>query len=309
MPFNSFPGGGPTITVEAMLKQPRLLARRLTDLTNKRFVADALLARGTADQVSSGAVLYQRSESIYADDNPSEVMPRAEYPRTGWSETVLAAAVHKHGLEFPVSDEQKRRNAMDVIQRGQRKLANSIVRYVDSLVITKILADPDIQTGGGADWTTANTDIVAEIATAIAAIQNVEEGYEPDTLVVNPAQNLDLIIDADIRAALPRESTGSTASVLTGRPVPLLGLTQILVTSQMTAGKALIATSNVLGTIADEAPAADEGYVQYNPGGNYAPINTKVYRNENVDETIVRAMRLPAVWIAEPKSGYILTSI
>lgn len=304
----TYPGGGPRVTVEALLRQPRLIARRLTDLTNKRFAADALFARGSSEQVASGAALFQRSESIYPTGNVEEVMPRTEYPRTAWTEALLTAAVHKYGLEFPVADEQKRRNALDVVTRGQRKIANAIVKFVDTLAMTLVLTDAAVLTGSASgDWSTAATDIVADIAKAKTAITNVEEGYEADIMIVNPAQELDLITDKDIRDALPREGGGPRPSIISGTAVPLLGLNDIRVTTGMTAGKVFVGTSKVFGTIADEAPLSDENYVSYNPGGDFAPVQTKVYRNENVDETIVRGVRFPAMWIAEPQSGYILT--
>lgn len=305
----TYPGGGPRITVEALLKQPRLIARRLTDLTSKRFAADALFARGSSDQVASGAALFQRSESIFPTGNDvEEVMPRTEYPRTSWTEALLTAAVHKYGLEFPVADEQKRRNQLDVVMRGQRKIANAIVRFVDALAMTLALTDAAVLTGAASgDWSTAATDIIADIAKARTAISNVEEGYEADIMIVNPAQELDLITDKDIRDALPREGGGPRPSIISGTAVPLLGLSDIRVTAGMTAGKVLVATSKIFGTIADEAPLSDENYVSYNPGGDFAPIQTKVYRNDNVDESIVRGVRFPAMYIAEPQSGYILT--
>src|SRR5213075_777744 len=97
----SMPGGGPTITAEALLKMPRLIARQLTSLIEYRFVADQIFSRGTPDQVQGGAVLYQRSESIYPTQSAGEVGPRSGYPRSGWTEAVFAAMVHKYGLEVP----------------------------------------------------------------------------------------------------------------------------------------------------------------------------------------------------------------
>ena len=54
--------GSPTLTVDALLKQPRLLARSLTNLVAKRFVADKLFTKGTPEQVAGGAAQYQKSE-------------------------------------------------------------------------------------------------------------------------------------------------------------------------------------------------------------------------------------------------------
>lgn len=299
----TYPGGNDRITVEAFLRMPRLISRALTDLVSKRFIADQIFQRGSADQVAGGAALYQRSETIYPDRAAEEVAPRSRYPRTGWTEQLLTAAVHKYGLEVPISDEAKRRNAMDEVARAQRKLANAIVKFVDGVAMGLMLSDPDVLTDTAtADWSTASTDIIADIADWRSQILNQDEGYDPDTLIVNPAQELDLITDKDIRDALPREAGGSSA-VITGRAVPILGLRQVLVTPALTAGTVLLVSSNIVGTIADEAPAADENYTTYNPGGQFATVYVKTYREEGADETIVRGARFPAMWIAEPKSA------
>jgi hypothetical protein len=302
----TYPGGSDRITVEAFLRMPRLISRALTDLTSKRFVADRIFARGTSDQVAGGAALYQRSEVIYPDRPAEEVKPRSQYPRTGWSEQLLAAAVHKYGLEAPISDEAKRRNSMDQVQRANLKLANAVVKFVDTVAMNLLLTDTAVLTDtASGDWSTSGTDIIADIAKWRQTIINQDEGYEPDTLLLNPAQELDLIVDKDIRDALPREGNAPNPSVVTGAPVPILGLRQIIVSPQVPAGKVIILSSNIVGTIADEAPMADENYQAYNPGGNFATIYVKTYRVEDSDESIVRAARFPAMWIAEPKSALV----
>lgn len=297
----TYPGGGPRVTVEALLRQPQLIARRLNDLTTQRFVADRILTRGTADQVAGGAALYQKSESIYTDRDAEEVGVRARYPRAGWTEQVFAAAVKKYGLEVPITDEQKRRNQLDVVARAQQKISNSLVKFVDTIAMNMILADVDVQTfAASGDWSTAATDVVADLAKARMFIQQIGEGYVADTLIVNDAQELDLIVDADIRNALPRE--GQMNAVLAGTAVPILGLRQILVTDRLAAGTALVLAAGTIGTIADEQPMADEGYRTYNPGANAAPVYVKVYREDGRDESIVRGARFPAMWLSEPKA-------
>lgn len=308
----TYPGGSDRITVDGFLRMPTLIARPLTALASKRFVADRIFSRGTPEQVASGAALYQRSESIYPDRAAQDVSPRAQFPRTGWSEALLAAAVHKYGLEAPISDEAKRRNQMDVLQRAMTKLANAVVKYVDTVAINTLIADTAVQTDtASGDWTTTGTDIIADIAGWRQAIIDQDEGYDPDVMLVNPAQYLDLMVDADIRSALPREN-GGQSSVTTGQVVPLLGLT-IISSPQVPAGTVITLASKIVGTIADEAPAPDEGYVSRAPGvnptggGPLAPVYVKTYREDDSDETIVRAARFPAMWIAEPKAAMVAT--
>jgi hypothetical protein len=308
----TYPGGGPQLTVEALLRQPRLIARRLTDLVYQRYiVADRIFAKGSAEQVAGGAAVFQRSESLFPTRNDvEEVGIRSEFPRTTWTEAIFTAAVRKYGLEVPIADETVRRNALDVVERAQRKLANAMVRFVDTVAMTLLL---DTATSGAntmaasGDWTTAATDIVADVANARKLILDKNEGYEPDTMIVNPAQELDLLIDLDLRNIMPREGGQPAPAALTGRAVPILGLRQVLVTPSLTAGKVVIAESGVIGTIADEAPLPSESYVGYSPGGGFATVYVKIYREENTDEQIVRVARFPAMWISEPGALTVIT--
>lgn len=298
----------PQLTVDALLRRPNLISRNLTDLTSKRFVADQIFSRGSSDSVAGGAAQYQRSEVIYTDRDPEEVGLRAGFPRAGWSEAVLTALVRKYGLEVPLSFEAVRRNQIDQIARAQRKLANAVVKFVDTKAMALLTSDPAVLTmAASADWTTAATDIVADIAAARKMIADQDEGYDADTLVVNPAQELDLIVDKDIRDAMPREGGQPNPSIITGRAVPVLGLSQVLVTPQLAAGTVLLLNSKVVGTIADEAVDPREGYATYNPGPNFAPILTKVYQTVERDEFIVRAARFPAMWLSEPKAAVKIT--
>lgn len=299
--------GSPQLTVDALLKQPRLLARNLTNLVNKRFVADQLFTKGSPEQVAGGSANYQKSESIYVDRNIEEVGVRAEFPRAGWTEALYTAVVHKYGLEVPIAFESIRRNQLDQVARAQRKLANSLVKFVDTTAMAMLLADSDIilQTASG-DWATSGTDIALDIATAKKGIYDQDEGYDPDTIVVNPAQELNMLADKDIRDAMPRES--SLSSIQTGRAPLVMGLSKMLVTPALTDGTVFVLESGTIGTIADEAPEAGEGYSGYAPGNNYATIYVKVYDEDNHDDRIVRCARWPAMWLAEPKAAVKIVS-
>lgn len=301
----TYPGGGPQITVEALIRQPRLIARRLTDLASKRFIADKIFARGTSDQVAGGAALFQRSESVYMNRDPEEVGIRAEYPRATWSEALFAAAVKKYGLEVPISFEARRRNQMDQVDRGLIKIRNSVVRYVDALAMATLYADAGQTFAASGDWSAAATDIISDLANMRALVANIDEGYEADTLIVHPNQELDLIVDADLRSVLPREGNTPRNAVVTGQAVPILGFEQILVSNTVTPGQPIVMQARVAGTIADEAPLPDEGYISFtgqNAPPGLVPIYTKVYKEDGTDEWIVRGVRFPAMWTAEPNA-------
>lgn len=296
--FNS-----PQITVDAYLKNPDIIRRELTSLVTKRFVADRIFAQGSAEQVKGGIARYQMSESIYPDAAGSDVEEiglRAEYPRFGWTEALQEAYVRDFGLEFVINDKARRRNQIDLIPRGMIKQANALVRFVDTLAMNTILAASTQTMSASGDWTTAATDIVKDVVRAKKLVNVYEEGYRADMAVINDDQYEDLLNDADVRASMPRETNASF--VQTGEMPPFMGLTWIP-TSRLAAGTILVLNSKICGTIADEAPLADEGYVAEQPGDpSQAPIWVKQYREEHSRDTIITAARWPAMWVAEPKA-------
>jgi hypothetical protein len=332
--------GSPQITVDSLLRNPAIIARNLTALASKRFVADKIFTRGTPEQVAGGAMTFQRAENIYPDRSAEEVGIRSEWPRTGWSEAILQAAVKQYGLETPIAYLAIRRNQLDQVARAERKLANAVTKFVDAAAMTAITTDAAVNTGAAAAaWSAGATTIISDLATMRKTIADQDEGYAMDTLVLNPAQELFLFTNSDLRGALPREGTNNLLNG--GRAVPILGIEQILVTPQLTAGTVLGGMAKVVGTIADERPDGGEGYVSFDvnaqagasggvatanasPGGiniagrtvdpnaaypaDFAPVYVKVYNNDGVDDRIVRGARWPAMAILEPKSFYKLTA-
>lgn len=296
--FNS-----PTVTVDAYLKNPDIIRRELTSLVAKRFVADRIFAKGSPEQVAGGVARYQMSESIYPDSPGSdveEIALRAEYPRFGWTEALQEAYVRDYGLEFVVNDKARRRNQIDLIPRGIIKLGNALVRFVDTLAMNTILAASTQTMSASGDWSTAATDLIKDVVRAKTLISTFEEGYVADTVVLNDLQYEDILNDADVRAAMPREN--NTSFVQTGELPPFMGLRWIP-TSRLVAGTVLVLNAKVCGTIADEAPIAEEGFVADQPGDpEQAPIWVKQYREESSRDTIITGARWPAMWVAEPKS-------
>jgi hypothetical protein len=302
----TYPLGGPNITVAALLKQPRLMARRLSDLVKDDYIADRVLMRGTPDQVAGGVARYQRAESRFLNRDPETTAIRTEFPRATWSEDLRTAAVEQHGLEVPINGLSIRRNQLDQVQRALVKLANSIVDYVDGLMLSAFLADADVNTAAGSGWDTEG-QVFVDVATAMKVIRQEGEGYKADTLIIHEDQHLDLMSDEKVQAAMPREAMVNPA--MTGRIAPFLGLRQIHVTNNsLLQGKAIVCQSGVVGTIADEQVDPEEGYTSYQPEVG-PPIHVMMYEEKPSSDKIVRGARWPAMWIAEPGAAYVITGI
>ena len=307
----SYPVTGGVTQVDLLLQQPEILSRELTSLVRKRLIADRIFARGSAEQVRGGMLRYQRAESIYTDRDPEKVAPRGFFPRTGWSEELRSEAVKQWGLEVPINALAIRRHAIDQIDRAEIKLANRIVKALDTEAMALLTTDPDVQTfAASGDWTTAATDIFADLAEALRLLDVQDEGYEGTTLILNPAQFKDLLTDKDIRDAMPREDRESAAR--TGQVQGLLGFDEILRTNQLAAGTVIATAAKVVGTIADEPPSPREGYTAFDPGEDgagedFAPVYVKVYEENRGSDTIVRGARWPAMAITDPKAAVRIT--
>jgi hypothetical protein len=305
---STYPSTAAQLTVDVLLRQPQILLRRLTDLVNARFVADKVFMRGTPEMVQGGVVRFQRSESIYVDTprDIEEVATRSTWPRAGWTEAILTDIVHQYGLEVPIADLTVRRSAYDVVDRAMVKLANNLVRFVDTKAMTLLTTDANVQTlSATASWSGGSQNIIKDIAAARKLIADQDQGYVLDTMIVNGREEQSYLNDATVRGALPRET--NAGQLQTGQVAPLLGLRQILVTPRLTAGTVVFMESKMAGTIVDERPDPSEGYASYDPGAGFAPVYMKVYREESNSDRIVRAARWPAMWLAEPKSVVVMT--
>ena len=248
-PPNAPTVSGDLVTISRFLNSPTLVERRLRSVTEQRFIADQLLT-GRANP-SGGAIQFEQSESIYTDQAVESIHPGTEFPITGLGAgPTQIAQVEKWGQDALVTLESVQRERRSPVDRAMNKIANAVVRQVDTVALAAIAAAP-IQTFAGADWTAATADsILRQIAEAVAMIRGLNEGFEPDTLVIDDDRYVDLIAKQTIRDAIDNaENTGYTGSI--GR---LAGLRIMVSPNLPTAGTALVLDSNNLGGLADETP-------------------------------------------------------
>jgi hypothetical protein len=300
------------LTVQALLQQPQLLSRALVTLMTKRLIADRLFVRGSSDQVAGGAMRYQELENIYVDDDPDEIAEGADFPITDWSEVVKTAPVKQYGFSSRITNLAIRRNQRDMVARAQVKLANRIVKFIDTKAMATLEGNASINTqAASALWTTAGTDIIGDVGKSQELIEVQDNGYagfDGATLVLHTNRRDDLLNNTGLRAALPRES--QEQQVKTGLMAPFLGLKEILFTPQITATVALLIDTSMAGTIADERPDSSEGWVAYDPGPGFAPVYVKVSPHGSPPiHKLISAGRWPAMAVMEPKSITKITGV
>ncbi len=277
---------GDTETISRFLNSPTYIERTLRTLAQQMFVGDALL-QGRA-QSSGGSVLYEVNESIFADRNPLEaVNPGAEFPlSTTTPGTANIATVKKWGLDTLVTLEAIQRLRWNPVQRGLLKLVNSTVRHFDAVVIAAITASVTQTQVAAGSWGGGTSNILLDLLSGVATIQNTVQGYNPDTILMNPTKYAAIMADAKLQAALRRENPANP--VYSGQLGMVSGL-DIMVSPNAPANP-LILDRSLLGSIVDERGFAT--------GTNY-DWETETWR--------LRAMRVSVPIVQEPRAAVFVT--
>jgi len=303
----TYPPAAPTIsgdnvTISRFLQNPALIARRLRTLLEQRYIADALL-RGRF-QVIGGAVAYETGETIFSGENPKAIRPGMEYPlvNPATGAASLAKTV-KWGQDALVTDEAVKRQGMDPVNRALTKLANQNVKYVDSVALAAIASAVTATAAAPA----AASAMTAQqwITTVMLAKQNIvalNQGYDPNTVVLEDIP-WGYAMAAFIAAGLtPRESADT--ALLTGEFPTILGMQWLATPNVPTAGVGMVVDSEQLGGMADE-DLGGPGYVKVNGVG----VETKTIRDDDNDQTKVRARRVTVPVVVEPAAGRKITGL
>jgi hypothetical protein len=279
---------GSNITVDAFLRQPTVVNRVVNNLALNRFVADLIFSRGNAD---GGAVIYDQitASDLFMTRDAQAIEPGSEFPILDEGITTpRVAAVEKWGGAALITDEARRRDRRDVLNRALTKLRNTVVRKVDTVAMAALNAAPVFTQTASADWTTTG-DIIGDLETARSAIDDADMGYVADTIIINPAQRVDVRKNSGLRDALPRES-------VTGNPVTtrdlngLLAFDNWIVTNRVPAGTVWVVASKVVGSINDELA-----------------LYTRVVPQEDRERTLVMAARPTVPIITDPHAAVKIT--
>ena len=285
-----------TLTTEQLhllLSSPARIAKRVADVTKMRFIADYLLS-GRFD-ASGGGVFYETGEDPFAPDDPRAVAPLGEYPKTILFEgETVAVATRKWGTETDISDEKVSRQGISYVNKSIARIANSVIRRVDSIAMAVIAAKVTSTFAAGA-FTTAG-DMVSKVEQIRGERADLGLGLDLNTIVLTPTQYakvVKILVDSN---ALPRESDNP---VVPGRiPIDTLGLSWA-VSPHYTGANPLLIDRDQLGGMADEKLDSPD----YSASGNI-----EIYsRREGNDSRIVRGRRVTVPVVTDPLAGVQLT--
>lgn len=307
MPY-TYPVPPPTIsgdyeTIHRLLQNPVLIARRLRTIAEQRFIADALLT-GRFEAVGGSIWYEQQGESLYTDRAPEIITPGGEYPLSGLGiGPTQVAAVAKWGQDVPVTDEAIKRLNRNPVDRAFAKMINYVVKTVDSISLAAIMSAVTQTAAAAAQWTTTATakQIFSDVAFAKQAIIDLNEGYDPDTVVLPSAAWVAAMATFTDAGYLPREDRSTPA--LTGDFPIIDGMRWLTSPNVPSATTAIVVDSAMLGGMADEN-LGGPGYV-----GAAAGVQAKSMRDDENDRWRLRARRITVPVVLEPLAAKKITGV
>lgn len=302
----AYPPAAPTlagdlITIHRLLQDPTRLQRRLRTIAELRFVADRILRNRI--RTRGGAVAYEMSEPIMNTRSIESVAPGSEYPRDTPAEgTAALAAVSKWGQAVQLTDEKLKRSVYmgQEVNRALRKTANTVISKVDRLSTAAMASAVTNTSAATAAWDAASPALFRDVEVAAAKIVDLNQGYNPDTVLMSTTKYAMLVTDPAIAALRRRETSDSP---IYGGDIDRLGKYEIIATavSNLPSDDVWVFDGNELGAMADETDA-DPGYATLDNGLQY-----KTKRIDERDAWDIWARRITVPVIQEPGAGIKIT--
>lgn len=280
-----------------LLSSPKLIARRVAELSKMRFIADFLLA-GRFDATGGGIFYETETADPFAEHGVEAVAPGGEYPRGTMTDgTPSSARTVKWGLETAITDEKIARQGAFYVNKSLSRLANSVIRHVDSVAMSVIAAKISTTHAAGS-WTAAG-----KVAEGLLSIQqeraDLGTGLALDTVVLPPAKWAKLVGILIDDKALPREAGNP---VVTGtEPLNALGFTWVT-SPHYSGANPLLVDRDQLGGMANEKL----GSPNYHAAGDVG-VEALSKRDDDTDSYDLRARRVTVPVVTEPLAGVQLT--
>ena len=311
MPTNDYDFGAPSIsgqriTVDWLAADPRRIYRLLRTMVQQRLIGYRLLT-GRVDLTGTGSGIYEVSESIFSDQSGSVVNPLAEYPLTGAGVSTLATVKpNKTGLKTIISDEAIAHNRIDKVLRDLTKIANKLASQSDAVTLAAIASAVTKTQAAAATWaTTASANAFIDALLAGASVEEENQGYEVDTVATTPTLFAYAIGAAVKQGLLPREQNNPVLQASINN-IEIAGLSWLKTTNMPGGVSALVADTSMLGSLAFERLG---GNYQGNPADMQSGVESKKYREEDVDGITVQARIVRAPMVQEPNAARVITGV
>jgi hypothetical protein len=283
---------------------------KLAQLMKNQFIAETLLRNAGGN--SNGVVAYRQSNPMFLNQDIEIVAEFGEiHVAAGQLGTPNVAMAQKSGLGVRVSREMRDENKIDEVNIQMTQLQQTMIRYNDRgarALFASVTAGGIVPASAvGAAWDTTNgtprKDLANAIETVTVAAPTIAQGgstdeyfgFEPDTLVMNPAMLPVLMENADWTKVYVGNIADQNIAYTGAWPGRVFGL-DILLSRVWPITQALVLQRGVCGFYSDTRPLEFTGLYPEGNGPNGGP--TETWRS---DTTIKRALGLDhptaAVWL------------
>lgn len=292
---------GNTITVDWLRNDPRRIYRLLRTLVMQNLVGWRLLT-GRVDLTGSGFGVYEVSESIFAAIAGSVVRPLSQYPLTGAGRPTLdSVKPDKTGLKTIISDENAAHNRIDQVMRDLVKIANQLTFQNDGLALAAIASKVTKTTTAAGTLDGASANPFLDVELSAASIKEENQGYRADTVATTPTLFARAVASAVKAGLLPREANAAVERDVT--TVKIGGKTWLATTNMPSGVDGVVLDSTMLGSMAYERLGG--GY-QGDPADMASGVESKRYREDDIDGVVVQARIVRAPMVQEPNSARII---
>jgi hypothetical protein len=191
---------------------------------------------------------------------------------------------------------------MNPVNKALLKLVNQNVKFIDGVALSAIASAVTATTAVAASWRTTATaaQMLSDLAQAKASILALNQGYMPDTVVLDDATWARAYAAFVSGGFLPREAAGG--AVVTGTFPVVDGMRFLPTPNLPTAGTILVVDSTMIGGMADE----DLGGAGYSGAGSTG-VEGKSIRDDLGDGYRLRMRRVTVPVVSEPAAGFVLT--
>jgi hypothetical protein len=302
----AYPPSAPTlsgdlVSINRLLSSPTLLQRRLRTLAELRFIADRLLT--ARYRSSGGAIIYEQSEPITNTRAIEAVAPGGEYPRDSPGQgTATLSAVSKWGQAVPLTDEKLKRSVYmgAELNRALLKTANTVISKVDKLTTAAVASAVTATSAAAAQWDNASALLFRDVEKAAAKIIDLNQGYNPNAILMSTTKYAMLVTDPAIAALRRREASDNP---IYGGDIEYLGKFEVIRTaaSNLSSDDVWVYDSDQLGGMADETEV-DPGYSTMDNG-----LQFQTERVARADRWDIWARRITVPAVVEPGAACKIT--
>lgn len=250
---------GQTITVDALVKEPRYIQQRILEDLDKSFLEEALFRNGGPNE---GIVAYTEATAPYMLDDDETVAEYAEIPLTTWNDGKIRSLIGtKTALGFEISREQRKFNKIDRVNQGVTNLKNTMTRSAVNASLAAFESANVPVFNAATSWESEKANPLADIRAAKRMISQAKTddergalfGYKPDTLVISESA-LDAALFHDSTLRFFNGNAALESPVFKGVTDQVLNGLRIVTSSWLEEDTIIVLESGTVGFYSDADP-------------------------------------------------------